>query len=191
MDIRVMYGAYHEAGHIVIAAARGLALRPDGLMVISDGNGLSVYCTQPEASDHSRESVIVSTFAGYYASKRFCDEHSYPDLLDRNVVISPDWLEARKIIDMLSAEYLSGNDLWTVQHRLEKESKRLVDQHWLVIEALAMALLARNPEPMRPLKTGEKWWLQDGMVRYMAGEEAVEILAQHGTPAVCEPRAVK
>ncbi len=153
-------------------------------MVISDDNGLSVYCTQPEASDYSRESVFVSTFAGDYASRRFCDEHSFPDLLDHNVVISPDSLEARKIIDTLSAEYLAGNDLWTVQRRLEKESKRLVDQHWLAIEALATALLAKNPEPMSPLKTGQKWWHQDGMVRYMAGEEAVEILAQHGIAAV-------
>jgi hypothetical protein len=82
VEMRVMYGAYHEAGHIVIAAVRGLTLRPDGLMVISDGDGYCVYCTQPEENDHSRESVIVSSFAGYFASKRFCHEHSCPGLLD-------------------------------------------------------------------------------------------------------------
>ena len=87
MEMRTMYGAYHEAGHIVIAAVRGLALRPYGLMVLPDGDGLCVYCTQPEESDHSRESVIVSSFAGYWASKRFCDEHSCPDRLDTMAVI--------------------------------------------------------------------------------------------------------
>ncbi len=80
VELRTMYGAYHEAGHIVIAAVRGLTLRPDGLMVISNGDGLSVYNTRPDDSDSSRENVIVSSFAGYWASKRFCDEHSCPDL---------------------------------------------------------------------------------------------------------------
>jgi hypothetical protein len=73
--------------------------------------------------------------------------------------------------------------------RLEKESKHLVDQYWRAVEALATALLARDPEPMRPLKTGEKWSNGTGPVRYMDGEEAVEILARHGIAAICKPKA--
>lgn len=183
-----MYGAYHESGHTAIAAVRGLALRPDGLMVLPNGNGLSVYCTQPEESDHSRESVIVSSFAGYWASKRFCEEHSCPDLLDTMALISPDWMEARKVVGKLSPEYVAGDSLTTVQLRLEKESEHLVNQYWPAIEALAIALLAKDPEPMRPLKTGQIWSDEAGPVRYMSGEEALEILAQHGIAAVCEPR---
>src|SRR5713226_1696991 len=157
VEMRTMYGAFHEAGHIVIAAVRGLALRPDGLMVLSNGNGLCVYCTQPDESDPSRESVILSSFAGYWASKRFCEEHSCPYLLDTMAVISPDWVEARKIVHKLSTEYLAGDSLMTVQLRLEKKSKHLVDLYWLAIEALAITLLAKDPEPMRPLKTGQIW----------------------------------
>jgi hypothetical protein len=183
-----MYGAYHEAGHIVIAAVRGLTLRPDGLMVIASGNGLSVYCTQPDESDPSRESVILSSFAGYWASKRFCDEYSCPELLDTTAVISPDWVEARKIVQELSTEYLARESLMKVQLRLEKQSKYLVDQHWPLIEALAIALLSKDPEPMRPLKDGTIWSNETGPVRYMGGQEALEILAQHGIPAICESR---
>ena len=73
----------------------------------------------------------------------------------------------------------------TVQPRLEQKSKHLVEQYWLVIEALATALLAKDPEPMRPLKTGEIWSHHPGPVRYMDGEEAVKILAQHGISAIC------
>src|SRR5712671_5987597 len=114
VEMRTMYGAYHEAGHIVIAAVRGLVLRPDGLMVISNGEGFCVYCTQPDESDASRESVVVSSFAGYYAAKRFCDEHSCPDFLDPLPQISDDWKDARKIVDKLSTEYMAGKSLLTV-----------------------------------------------------------------------------
>ena len=183
-----MYGAYHEAGHTVIAAVRGLTLRPDGLMAALDSEGLSVYRTEPDESDPSRVSIIVSSFAGYWASKRFCDEHSCPDLLDPLPQNSPDWKDARTVIAKLSDEYLAGNSLLTVQLGLEKESKDLVDQYWLVIEALATALLAKDPEPMRPLKTGQAWSNQTGPVRYMAGEEAVEILGEHGIAAICKSR---
>ena len=184
-----MYGAYHEAGHTAIAAVRGLTLRPDGLMAALNSEGLSVYRTQPGVTDHSRESVIVVSFAGYWASKRFCDEHDCLDLLDPTPQKSPDWKDARIVVDMLTMEYLAGKSLETVLLRLEEESKHLVDQHWLVIEALAIALLAKNPEPMRPLKTGEIWSHQTGLVRYMDGEEAVKILAQYGITAVCKPRS--
>jgi hypothetical protein len=183
-----MYGAYHEAGHFVIAAARGLALRPDGLMVISNGNGFCVYATQPDKSDPSRESVILSSFAGYWAAQRFCNEHSCSELLDPVPQTSRDWQDARKIIGELSEEYLTEKSLMTVQLRLEQESKRLVDQYWPPIEALAMSLLAKDPEPMRPLKTGERWSNETEPVRYMEGAEAAAILVSQGIAAICEPK---
>ncbi len=189
MEMKTMYGAHHEAGHIVIAAVRGLALRPDGLMVISDGNGFCVYSTQPDESDHSRESIILSSFAGYWAAKRFCDKHSCPDLLDPMVLISSDWTHARHVIAVLSSEYVETRSLAALQEILEQQSKDLVDQHWLAIEALAGALLNRDPEPMRRLKTGHIWSDKTDPVRYMDGEEAVQILARHGIAAICESRA--
>src|SRR5260221_13212411 len=76
----------------------------------------------------------------------------------------------------------------TVLLRLEQESEHLVDQYWGAIEALAIALLAKDPEPMRPLKTGEVWSNDAGPVRYMDGGEAVGILARHGIAATCKSR---
>ncbi len=188
VEMKTMYGAYHEAGHIVIAAVRGLTVRPDGLMVISNGDGLCVYCTQPDESDPSRVNVVVSSFAGYFAAKRFCEEHSCPNLLDPLPQTSPDWKDARTVIATFSEEYLAGEGPMAVLLRLEKESKHLVAQYWGAIEALAIALLAKDPEPMRPLKTGEVWSNETGPVRYMDGGEAVEILARHGIAATCKSR---
>jgi hypothetical protein len=185
-----MYGAFHETGHITVAAVRGLTLRPDGLMVLSNGDGLCVYCTQPDESDSSRVSVIVSSFAGYFAAKRFCQKYSRPDLLDPLREISDDWKHAREVIAKLSDEYLAGDSPMAVLLRLQKESERLVEQHWVAIEALAKALLAKDPEPMRPLKTGEIWSDETGPVRYMDGEETVEILAKHGIAATCKSRMI-
>src|SRR5262249_5478812 len=47
--------AHHESGHIVIAAAQGLKLRPEGISVDLEGNGLACYCKHPEDNDLSRE----------------------------------------------------------------------------------------------------------------------------------------
>ena len=69
--MKIECGAHHEAAHIVIAAVLGLTLRPDGLLINVDGDGLSVYSTQPEDTDSSREAVILASEAGYSADLGF------------------------------------------------------------------------------------------------------------------------
>jgi hypothetical protein len=188
MDLRVECGAHHEAGHIVIAAVQGLKLRPDGLMVGSDGNGVAVYCTTPEESDSSREAVILSTEAGYWADVRFCEEHSLPGPDANGPVMYHDHFQSLEILKSLSARYLAGEDPKWVYVRLQNRSKRLVEQHWLAIKELAAALLAKESQPMRPLKTGKPWTHSTAPARYLDGQEAVEVLARHGITAVCEER---
>jgi hypothetical protein len=190
MDPKVECAAHHEAGHIVIAAVQGLKLRPDGLMVNLDGQGLAVYCTQTEQSDSSREAVILSTEAGYWADKRFCDERSHPGTDADGLIMYYDQIQSWEIMKTFSTEYLGGENPVRVHVKLQNRSKLLVEQHWLVIKALASALLAKGPEPMRPLKTGEHWTDSTASARYLDGKEAVEILARHGITAVCEERVV-
>jgi hypothetical protein len=70
--------AHHEAGHIVIAAARNLRLGLDGLSIDSLGEGIACYCKRPDETDLSRESVILATFAGFKAQRRFCEGWACP-----------------------------------------------------------------------------------------------------------------
>jgi len=189
-DMRVACTAHHEAGHIVVAAVSGLTLRPDGLMVATTGDGLSVYASRPDNSDDSMEKVIVSIFAGHSASEVFCSRHSCPELLPNIPELTPDWRDARPIIVRFSAQYLAAGDgPDAVLARLRDQSRRLVEQHWSVIEKLAAALLAKDVEPMKPLNDGSKWLEINPDVKYMSGEEAVQILEQCGIATVCKPRA--
>jgi len=189
-NMRVACSAHHEAGHIVVAAVLGLTLRPDGLMVATTGDGLSVYASRPDNSDDSRERVIVSIFAGHSASEVFCSRHSCPELLPNIPELTPDWRDARPIIVCFSAPYLAaGNGPDAVLARLRDQSRRLVEEHWSVIEKLAAALIAKDVEPMKPLNDGSKWLEINPDVKYMSGEEAVQILERCGIATVCKPRA--
>lgn len=188
VEMRIERAAYHEAGHIAIAAVLGLTLRPDGLMIDSCREGVAIYCTQPEDSDPSREAVILSSEARYWAETRFCEERpcSGPDA--NGPVMYCDHIQSWEIMKTFSTKYLAGENPMLVYVKLQNRSKRLVEQHWSVIKALASALLAKDPQPMRPLKTGGSWTHSTAPARYLDGEEAVEKLARHGIAAVCKQR---
>ncbi len=176
VDVKVMRAAHHEAGHIVIAATQKLRLRPEGLGVDLRGEGLACYCKRPDDSDLSRERVIVATFAGYYAERRFCEERGYPaSAPDQWFLHSLDGLEAREVISELSDEYLANENVPTIQRNLQSRSEQLVEEHWVAIAALAAALLAKEPEPLMPLKSGGVW-SQERTARYLSGQEMVGTL---------------
>jgi hypothetical protein len=59
-------------------------------------------------------------------------------------------------------------------------------QKWLVIKALATALLTKQWEPLKPLKSGCTW-SHETTAKYVTGEEVVSILGRHGIAAVCDP----
>lgn len=180
MDVKLECAAHHEAGHIVIAAAQELRLRPEGLMVDLCGDGLACYCNQPDESDVSRERVIVATWAGFRAEKRIREERSYPARDELEVIGSPDRREAVKLLKELPGDYLTN------ERKLDNRLEYLIERHWLPITALATALLAKDPEPLKPLKSGVPW-SHENTARYLVGEEAVSILGRYGIPAVCDP----
>ena len=193
VDVKRNCAAHHEAGHIVIAAAQELRLRPEGLMVDLRGEGLARYC-QPDESDPSRERVIIAMFAGFYAEKRFREERSYPAPSKDNLW---DWCEARKVLCRLSCapprnsaltgeEYSKHPKVAPIQCKLENRSEHLVEQNWLAIKALATALLDKEWERLKPLKSGCTW-SNETTAKYVAGEEVVSILGRYGIDAVCDP----
>ncbi len=188
MTEKIESAAHHEAGHMVIAAVQGLKLRPDGFMVDLGGNGLARYCTQPDDSDASREAIVLSTFAGFAAEKRFCDQVKRTPPDTPGILLSPDWQEARKLISELSTQYLSKDNVAIVQSRLEHCSELLVERHWQVIQAVASALLTQEPQPVKPLNNGDDWSYENS-ARAVVGAEVVEILSKYGIHAICEAAA--
>jgi hypothetical protein len=173
----MMMTAHHEAGHLATAAALELRLRPEGIMVDTEAAGLACYCKEPEDSDLSRERVIISTFAGCCAQDRYCEGMSYSPVDYFAKIWSPDWREARGVLVRLS--YFGSKGADELLADLERRSKMLVDQNWDAIVALAHALLAKDWEPLKPLGSGGQW-SNAAAAKYLSGEDAVWILAQHG-----------
>jgi hypothetical protein len=64
-------GAYHEAGHIVVAAAQGMHLSAHGVHVAPDGRGISYYSRRKKRESHGFDEAgkhtIISVFAGLIA----------------------------------------------------------------------------------------------------------------------------
>jgi hypothetical protein len=182
--------AHHEAGHMAIAAANGLRLRSDGFCIDPLGDdGLACYFTQPDGSALCRERIIVSTFAGFYAEKCFREESAYhtdehaPDFY---FAFSIDGNDARKLFAEMQLESLSQTRESATWADLQRQSEQLVRQYWLAIKALATALLAKDWEPLKPLKSGDSW-SNETTAKYVTGEEAVEILSQCEITATCAP----
>ena len=149
-------------------------------MVDLRGDGLACYCKQPDESDLSRERVIVATLAGLGSEKRFRAERSYPARDELELIFHPDRREARELLMKLPGAYYSN------EHRLESQAECLIERHWIPIKALAAELLAKNPESVKPLKSGNLW-SHENAARYVVGEEAVRVLGQYGIAAVYDP----
>lgn len=165
--------AHHEPGHVVVAAVQGLRLRPEGIMVDPSGYGLGCYCKDPNGSDLLRKRIIVAMFAGYYAEKHFCKEHSYP-ILEPNIWFreNQDGYDARLLIDKISTENLLNGSVFATHLELQSQSERLVEQRWAAIKSLATRLLAKKWEPLRPLESGSTWSQEnESTAKYVIGQE--------------------
>ncbi len=186
--MKLRCAAYHEAGHMVIAAAKELRLRQEGLSVDPRGQGIACYCKQPGGSDILRKSVVVATFAGFYAERQFCKEYAYPQAQDDWFFRSADGYEARKLVSEISIENLTHRSIPATYNELQNQSEQLVDHHWLAINSVSAALLCKNWEFLRPLKSGARWSLET-IAKYLSGDEVVSILGRYGIAALCAPNS--
>jgi len=178
--------AYHEAGHIVVAASLGLCLRPEGIMVGQDAQGLACFCKEPDGTDASVEANILASFAGFYTERRLRAMRGYKPRDFLAVMWSPDWIEARAKEKLFSGSYLAGRTIPAVQETLEVRAEQLVAQYWSPIEGLAQTLLSRDWEPIKPLKSGMRWSESEG-AKYVTGHEVVDILGRLGITAHSAP----
>jgi len=63
--------AYHEAGHMVVAALCGFPLRKRGLRIDEKGFGLACYKKQDDPKCSDTDSIIVAAYAGLIAQEEF------------------------------------------------------------------------------------------------------------------------
>jgi hypothetical protein len=182
--------AHHEAGHLVIAAAQKLRLRPEGLSIDQHGLGVAWYCNSPDTSDRSRERILISTLAGFKAQKHFCEENDHPPPFVGDGYALPNSCDLQEVWRILQSLKDDGNHV--LLSPLVNETERLIEQHWPAIEGLAAALLGKEWELLRPLKSGDPWWhKQSTSAKYVEGEEVVSILSQYGILAICVSDCLK
>lgn len=182
-EARVNITARHEAAHTVIAAVLELRLRSEGMAVDRNGDGLTCYCKQPDGTDQSRERIIITTYAGFYAQKRYSEQHGYEVPNDMAMALSRDSIEARTVGNGFTDAYCGGRLLSFVNTELQQRADEMVKMHWNEIEGLAQTLLAKDWEPVKALKSGDTW-TSAAEAKYLVGEEIVSQLKRWEISAV-------
>jgi hypothetical protein len=136
----------HEAGHIAIAAVKGMRLSRHGIRVDEDGRGIAYYdFRKPKRistaqSEVTREQTIVATLAGLLSQQKFYPECSILGADCDNVLVDAllDEIKRDDFIGWLDAEGV-----------LHEEAVQLVKVHGPAIEAIGQELWAQ-PYTIRP-----------------------------------------
>ncbi len=177
-------GAYHEAGHTVVAAAQGMSLSIHGVHVDRDGKGISYYdCRKPEpvlwGFDSKGERTVISLFAGLIAQQKFSANCPTTAASEDN-----DWIDR-----LLPQMYLGGTSVPEMQtseiglnearQRLREEASQLVEKHWTAIDTLAKALWAK-PLTLRLPGEPEKRWSLLPEEKTIDGAGVTAILKEFG-----------
>src|SRR5882762_11573916 len=171
--------AYHEAGHVVVAAAQGMRLSRHGVHLDSEGRGISYYeYRKPKrwaegASEVKREHTIISTLAGLIAQQKFYAECSILGASEDNNLVDELLKEISEDDDFIGYASLKA------QLELRRESEKLVDEFWPAIEAVARALWG-TPETPRDFNEPEPGWSQLRVEKRLNGARLVEILKPFG-----------
>ena len=169
--------AYHEAAHVVVAAAQQMPLKERGIRIDQKGSGFSHYnVAKPDGSTNlgsepKREKTIRSTQAGYIAQEkfylRFCDRLPPSGA-------SNDTDGINKLVEEM---YSGRNVCEDAKGKLFTEAQQLVEQHWQAIEALAQTLLNKEWKSQVP-PSGERRWSTQMAEKKLDGSEVVVFLRQ-------------
>ena len=186
LEVQIETAGYHEAGHVVVAAALGLRLRPEGIMVGQDAKGLACYWKEPDGTDASVEANVLASFAGFCAEKRLRSMRGLQLRDYFGVIFSTDWKEARVLQGKFSSDYFGDKGRRTTHDELEAKAEQLIAQHWSAIEVLAEALLSCQWESKKPFESGTQWSDAE-QAKSLLGAEIVEILAALGITAQSTP----
>jgi hypothetical protein len=170
--------AYHEAGHIVIASAVGLDLRPRGIYIWEEPSGITegIACYWEDAET---EQVLIALRAGQMAQHRQFPESemrgSLPDIKAFD--------EAVKIV-------FGQNRLGEMYETINAHVGKLLTAHWHAIVAVALAVVGSawipvTPDDWMPMAPHERSIFKRR--KHLDGEEIVGILKKHGLSAQVRP----
>jgi hypothetical protein len=158
--------AYHEAGHITIAAAVGLDLQHKGIIVYevqNVGDGWAFYW---EDSQQWKD-ILTALRAGQLAQlKKFPGSYSLGAEIDL------------KKFSYIVAEHFPGVIDGDMQEEINKKTFGLLDVHWSAVEDVARAVINAPSVPVAP---GEH--AQATRKKHLDGNAIVAILAPHNIRA--------
>ena len=132
----VQRAAHHEAGHIVVAAKKGVRIPRSGMCIDDKDKGTSdIRLRPPNSSDDypvSREDSIIVLYAGRIAEKRF----------------DPATTGKSASCDLACIEELQAEVGLPIQilDELESASQGVIEESGRAIERLATELLSKNFE---------------------------------------------
>jgi hypothetical protein len=177
----VFLAAHHEAAHAVACVALGMPLRDDGIHIDTKGGGIAFnfHRTPGDLASSNRDIIerersIVMIKAGHVANLKLFSGSPAELAAD-------DRLEECRLLGEM---YTPGGEAWAdADRRLSDGSRRLVDEHWGAIEALAESLLAKPLTP-RSSESFGKWTSSDTHERWMAGGEVAAVLSKYRLSAI-------
>lgn len=158
--------AYHEAGHIVIAAAVGLDLKVKGIVIyevesVADG-WVFYWEDKPDW-----ENILLALRGGQLAQLR-----KFPDSEFRGAQ-----QDVQNFFSVVQQHFPpnSNGDVW---QDISAKVKTLLDNHWAAVEAVADALMHSNWIPVTPDEHPRA-----KRKKHLDGAALAAILAAHGIPA--------
>ncbi|MDE3181340.1 MAG: hypothetical protein KGM47_16985 [Acidobacteriota bacterium] len=136
--------AYHEAGHVVVAAVQNMPLQERGVCVDGKGSGVSYYwhrdpgdgATSPR-DQLERERTIIALHAGRISQGKFfpdCPEEASAS--DRSTI-------CELLEEMHPANHTARSN---TNAKLQMKADGMVSKNWDAIKELANALLGKTPQ---------------------------------------------
>lgn len=182
--------AYHEAGHIIAAAIQEMPLRDRGIHVDPNGSGIAYYwrrvpgdLARSRGDQLERMKTIIALHAGSLAQARF-----FPDCPADN------WHSDGELIAALLKE-MYPNDAAAREHAdngFRQGARRLVDQHWSIIAALATTVLSKPWTPQPPIEIKQNWSRgKASLEKCLTAAEVAELLDRFGVRAVIQPDSAR
>ncbi|MFZ0798220.1 MAG: hypothetical protein WCA13_21395 [Terriglobales bacterium] len=164
--------AYHEAGHIVIAAVVGLDLRPAGIILFetdSVAGGIACYW-----EDSELEPVLKALRAGQQAQlKQFPGSEIRGGQGDVQTFFAA----------LKELQINRRGEMW---QQISNEVAGLLSKHWPAVVEVATALLSQDSRPIDTTDTKylspEEQILAKSKKR-LVGDDIVAILQRHGISA--------
>ena len=169
--------AYHEAGHMVVAAVLGFPLSRRGLRIDEKGLGLASYKKpDPKSCNTRRENIIIVANAGLIEQMKFYGADSKECRTDG---ANSDHREIESLLDIQypSPPFTARGKEWSVaRENLRQRSEELVEhRHWATIETLAKALLHKD---WVHGTSSERRWSWQPREKSIEGKEVRDILSK-------------